>query len=280
MINLKIYSGTSRAFLDNVIKSKRDPNYKTRITALKPVITPMYDSYDKEFKRKTLVNLSPHGFDEISTSDLLKLYSYKGKHFVNLRKEVTTVLDNRALTTCQNCTIGEVSSLDHFLPKEEFPEFAVHPYNLIPSCGKCNGHKSTIWKNDDKTLFINLYTDILPKEQYLFVKRIDLSDDNVDVTFEVRNDNNIDADTFNLIKNHHDKLKLCERFTLDSHKIITEFIHTIENYPKSCSTADIIESVINTINENKKSFGYNHYAWILKEALICDQPFLDKYLYS
>src|SRR5258708_7182739 len=42
---------------------------------------------------------------------------------------------------CPLCGLGHVSTLDHHLPKAEYPVLAVSPANLIPSCNWCQGAK-------------------------------------------------------------------------------------------------------------------------------------------
>lgn len=42
---------------------------------------------------------------------------------------------------CPLCGERDVKTLDHYLVKTEFPEFAVFPANLIPSCSDCNKTK-------------------------------------------------------------------------------------------------------------------------------------------
>jgi len=42
---------------------------------------------------------------------------------------------------CLLCGNGEVSSLDHHLPKDSLPLYAICPANLVPACGKCNQAK-------------------------------------------------------------------------------------------------------------------------------------------
>lgn len=47
------------------------------------------------------------------------------------------------LQCCPLCAHRDVTTLDHYLPKENYPEFAVLPINLVPSCMSCNGAKHT-----------------------------------------------------------------------------------------------------------------------------------------
>jgi len=45
--------------------------------------------------------------------------------------------------TCPICDklLDETQSIEHFLPKSMYPALSIHPYNLFPSCKKCNNEK-------------------------------------------------------------------------------------------------------------------------------------------
>lgn len=64
-------------------------------------------------------------------------------------------------TKCPYCGgNGEIENLDHFLPKVHFPQFAIFPYNLVPSCLRCNqgGDKAAFPKFPGEQ-FIHPYLD-------------------------------------------------------------------------------------------------------------------------
>jgi hypothetical protein len=44
---------------------------------------------------------------------------------------------------CPLCAQRDVRTLDHYLPKASFPEFAVLPVNLVPCCFECNHAKKS-----------------------------------------------------------------------------------------------------------------------------------------
>lgn len=46
------------------------------------------------------------------------------------------------IKVCPYCGFGEISEIDHFLPKSIYPEFSVFCFNLVPSCHICNSKKS------------------------------------------------------------------------------------------------------------------------------------------
>lgn len=278
MRNLNEYNGNSSDFLDEVISSKRnsqqDPNYKQRINVLAPTIKVLFNNFETAHNAKNHISLVPNGYVNQDKTDLINLYTSGNSRLVKLKNSITTVLDNRAMNTCQYCTIGPVGSLDHIIPKDEFPEFSVNPKNLIPSCTTCNSHKSENWKENNKTIFLNLYTDILPTEQYLFVDLV-VSPNNIQPRFELRNHNNIDADFFILLESHYTKLHLLERYKKESYKIISELTNLIIASKTVLVQNQIREIVIAKIHEDKNIFGKNYFKSILEDALINNDDYLN-----
>jgi len=123
-------------------------------------------------------------------------------------------------------------------------------------------------------LFLNLYTDTLPNEQYLFVDLV-VSPNYIEPTFELRNVNNINADFFQLLKSHYSRLHLPERFKKESHKVISELTNLISASKNLLSKDQIIELVQNKIDEDKKTFGSNNFKSMLEEALISNKNYMD-----
>jgi 5-methylcytosine-specific restriction endonuclease McrA len=281
MRNLNVYSGNTSDFLDEVIAYKRnssiDPYYKQRVSVLAPTVKVLYGNYETAHNANNHVSLVPSGYTNQDKTDLLKLYSPSNSRLVKLKNNVTTVLDNRAMNTCQYCTIAPVGSLDHIVPKDEFPEFSVNPKNLLPACSTCNSHKNENWKINNKTIFLNLYTDILPTEQYLFVDLV-ISANNIQSSFELRNTHHIDADFFELLENHYTRLHLPQRFKKESHKVISELTNLISAGNHLLTHNQLKELVKAKICEDKAVFGNNYYKSIIEESLITNQDYLDNVL--
>ncbi len=281
MRNLNAFNGSTSDFLDDVIASKRysskDPDYKQRISLLTPNIKVLYGNYDTAHNTNNHVSLIPNGYINQEKADLLKLYSSGNSRLVKLKNSITTVLDNRAMNTCQYCTIVPVGSLDHIVPKDEFPEFSINPKNLLPACTTCNSHKNENWKENNKTLFLNLYTDILPNDQYLFVDLV-ITPNNIQPAFELRNVNNINPDFFELLETHYSRLHLPQRFKKESHKVISELTNLISGSIGILDENQVKQIILNKIEGDKNLFGTNYYKSVLEEALINDQAYLDSIL--
>lgn len=277
MRNLEHYDEDSFDFHQEVIASKRnsaaDPNYKDRVTTYNHIISNLFQQYDDSFGIDNLVSLTDYDFGEDEASDLKRLYSYRSEIFQKLKLLLTTTGRGRILNTCQNCTISEINSFDHYVPKEEFPEYSVHPKNLFPSCTKCNSYKGQNWRENGDTKFLNLYVDILPIEQYLFVD-INVNGDVISTTFYLSNVNGIDPDLYSRIESHYNELKLFQRYSENSDAVITPIINMISGSIDRMSIEDIVEIIEDTSERNKVSYGYNYWKSVLELELISNDDFI------
>lgn len=278
MKNLKRYKECSSTFLDDVLKAKnnhkKDPDYKDRVEILKPYVKIKYSTFDAEHTANNLASLTAHGYAGQEKIDLLKLYKYDNSVIQKLNEKVTTLEGNRLINTCQNCTINEINSLDHIVPKDEFPEFSVNPINLFPSCSKCNGHKSYVWRENNKSVFLNLYINYLPEQQYLFCNPT-FNGDKITLKFTVENRFGIEQNLFDLIENHYTRLHLPKRFRKNSHDTIYELSKEINKYKAKISKDELIKTIKEDILEEKAYYGFNYWKAIIKETLINDKQYLD-----
>ncbi|MBR7716769.1 HNH endonuclease [Acinetobacter nosocomialis] len=274
MKNLKNnLSSSSIDFMREIVSSKRntqnDPNRKTRLLSLVTKVDPSYSNYDRKMSTNTLTSLTPLVISASEEVDFLNLYSYKNSKLTAFRRAISTDNTSTYQPTCQYCTINSVNSLDHFAPKDLFPEFSVHPNNLIPSCTECNSKKLVRWINNNQHIFLNLYIDILPDIQYLFVEFDIISLSDINVNFRIDNLNNISLPLYTIITSHYRELDLFQRFKDKSSDVIIELTNSIQaSLSNGISITDIKQTIIDTCNLDKKHKGHNHYQIILKETLI------------
>ncbi len=84
---------------------------------------------------------------------------------------------------CPLCAHRDVATLDHYLPKENYPEFAVLPANLVPCCTGCNGAKRTYIPNSVEEQLFHPYFDDWSSHD-LLIAHIYIGA-YIDVTFEI-----------------------------------------------------------------------------------------------
>lgn len=279
MKNRISYSEDCFKFHNDVISNKKysstDSSYKTRVSSYNDDVEAQYNIYLKNFNANTLENISPHGFGETEKNTLLKLYSYKANLLQKLKIKLTTI-KGKEDNSCQYCTLGEVGSLDHILPKGTFPEFSVNPKNLFPCCSKCNSKKGEDYTSGGIRQYLNLYLDKLPEEQYLFVS-IDDSGDTIKLMYYLENINNIDTKLFQLINNHYTNLDLLNRFNENSHNVISELVSSINEIKEHLNLSTVKQIVESQCEKEKLIYGYNFWKVILKLALVNNDNFMRRF---
>lgn len=278
MRNLKPYDGDCFNFYKSVLEKKRnprdDPDYKRRMGSIEGDINDLYELYNEAFDDNSLEGIEPAQLNDDVISDLARLYRYRDERMKWLKKVLTTE-NNRVFNTCQNCTIGEVGSFDHILPKSEFVEFNVHPKNLFPSCTTCNSKKSTIIENEGYRLFLNLYLDPLPNSQYLFVE-IDVANDFLP-EFYLQKPDDLDQTFFNIISSHYDRLDLLQRFQDNCSEKLTNLVNTISSNLELNSIEDIVNVTTNKIEKDRQFYGFNYWVSILEISLLREEGFLNQF---
>ena len=280
MKNLKNnLSSSSIDFMRLVVSSLRntadDPNRKTRLLSLITKVDPIYSNYDSKLNSNNLPLLTSLITSASEKVDLLSLYSYKNSKLTAFRRAISTDTSSNYQSTCQYCTVNSVNSLDHFIPKDLFPEFSVHPSNLVPSCTECNSKKLDRWLNNNHHFFLNLYIDLLPNNQYLFVELNVISLNNIDINFKVDNSNNIPVQLYTIITSHYTELELFQRFKDKSSDVVIELTNSIQaSLRNGVSMPTIQQTTLDTCNLDKQHKGHNYYQIILKEALIQSNNYL------
>ena len=162
------YTDDAFEFHKTVVSNKRYEHVKTLLSANEAILKDAFDNYDFHFNGDSLIEIESLNLSHELKKALLSLYRYDATAFRNLKNSLTTV-NGKVVVMCPMCTIDTIGSFDHILPKEEYAEFVDHPKNLIPCCTTCNSKKNMYWKENGTFLFLNLYLDDIPEQQYLFL---------------------------------------------------------------------------------------------------------------
>lgn len=234
-----------------------------------------YDIYDHNFNHGSLAVLNGNPSFLVHSADIRSLYGYDSMILRELRRKIQKNIPAAVRYTCQYCTVTPVESFDHYLPKEEFPEYAIHTNNLIPCCKTCNGYKSYVWRNaSGARLFINLYRDPVPDERFLFVEVLDDGDGDLDFKYYLANPAGIPAQSFNLVKSHFLRLRLEERMRMKAVGIVSELENSM--LTSKLSIVDSVAEVIAAAERNFVSYGSNYWRSIAEIALAESPLFLER----
>lgn len=68
---------------------------------------------------------------------------------------------------CPLCAHRVATTLDHYLPKAQYPILAVTPINLVPACTDCNKKKLAVFPTSASDETLHPYFDIFDDERWL-----------------------------------------------------------------------------------------------------------------
>lgn len=167
------------------------------------------------------------------------------------------------LNKCPFCGLGKVETLDHYLPKDKFPSFAVLPYNLVACCTTCNKGKSISYANSQSEQTLHPYYDDLTQEQWLFARVLQP----LTIEFYVnppQHWNQIDKDR---VKAHFTAYQLSKRFSEETPSILGELKYKFTQY---FSNATDIENELKQEYNVKKNSHLNSWETAMYQALYQD----------
>lgn len=185
-------------------------------TAMSNYIT---KSSNLDFYQIPICNL---GNDDIVTGNVTKkeLKDVYAQHMVGENKPARTIYDALTLLAPQNicpfCGIGQVDTLDHYLPKAKFPLLSVLPKNLIPACSPCNKAKTTGVALTKGEQCLHPYFDrgAVYDERWLYAEVIKYYP--VVIKYYVESPNNWSSVQRSRINSHFCDFKLAKKFSIQA----------------------------------------------------------------
>lgn len=110
----------------------------TRDTVLLKQEEIIYDSYGINGELYKCAVYQNEKFSNLNKADFINLYE---NYFRNKEKKIRKIYDEikvKYTSVCPFCGFGEISAIDHFLPKKVFFQYSVFLKNLLPICHACN----------------------------------------------------------------------------------------------------------------------------------------------
>ena len=253
------------------------------LDAVEAQVKSCYDDYENAVNSASVHNLNPYGFVAPEKGNLKDLY----KSDCDIVKRIR--LHHRAFTSdikrvynnkCPYCILSEPDTIEHILPKEKYPEFAVHLYNLIPCCSKCNRHKGeavrdhlgfpyTInfyYHDPEYCQFLEANCIIDPQGYPLFKYRLAFPK-NADPTLTI------------IVTNHFNRLHLIKRYDEEVIKNYTEIELSIKTVCRGKTIHDALQFLKDYLSSIISDYGLNHHFVAMLRCMI-GSPIYHTYLQS
>ncbi|HHX8277376.1 HNH endonuclease [Vibrio alginolyticus] len=135
-----------------------------KLIILKDKLRNRYKDYDEIIKD---YSTPPKESEFIESKRLLN--SAYGTPPANLKKEILTLRQNHGFLQCPFCGRPvKTRILDHFIPKNKWPEFSIYPNNLVQQCDSCSSKKGQQFYCNESSIVKYIhpkYFDLLSRVQ-------------------------------------------------------------------------------------------------------------------
>ncbi|MDB5014657.1 MAG: phage-related protein, partial [Daejeonella sp.] len=132
MRNLQPFPHESFQVLEDAVNRKIDQVSRDALTTAFSTIRARFTEYDQLFNANSLETIAENDVHAGLKAELLGMYSYDNAAVSTLRRQLELLQPNSVRYTCQYCSLETAEEMDHVVGKDEFPEFSIHPKNLIP----------------------------------------------------------------------------------------------------------------------------------------------------
>ena len=172
------------------------------------------------------------------------------------------LLSAAPLGKCPLCGFGQVSTLDHFMPKAYYPYFAVLPINLVPVCADCNKKKSS-GKLKEQSQPSHPYFEVpeIDAETWLFATVVETSP--ATAVFSVATPKSWPEKLTRRIRNHFKSLSLASRFAIEA----ASEMATLSDYLGMLGTGARIGEHLTMVAHSEQLHFKNSWKAALYEAL-------------
>ncbi|MEU2559220.1 HNH endonuclease signature motif containing protein [Streptomyces longispororuber] len=223
-----------------------------------------YDEYEDVLRDIRRFTSLAHGSD-VLTKALLGNYALldRGRPLEDLRNSIFRTALSRN-SRCPLCERAQICALDHFLPKNEFPEYAILADNLIPVCERCNRLKGDECDRVDGLLMFHAYFDEFPDTEILLAE-IHV-DDTVSISYSLHRTEKIDDFTFGRVEKQFNILGLFDFYQMEA---IAELTDQIDLYDEAYSSFGDsgVRSTLMALTRGAERKSMNHWKAALYRAL-------------
>jgi hypothetical protein len=259
--------------LDAIIKGKHVTT-RARLRLLKPSLDARYTEYAGTTAAFELLAASTLAGTAIV--DCVDCYNLDRKPVAALKQAILDARPTNRRSLCQWCLIDTWSDLDHFVPKESFPEFAVMARNLAPCCSKCNKAKSDYWPPiGTNPEVISLYYSPLLDQRHLCALVSHVAGQPSEIEFTIAMDVQLSAADVSKLQAHFDRLKLWPRLEDAGLLALSEYREALQAHhvPRADAAKFLVEDAAGLIAIH----GPNHPKALTALALAGCDPALDDY---
>lgn len=256
---------------DEIAEAKRQPR-RNQMRAARDKVLVAYQAYEGavpevgELRGASLTATQKEAIQHAYTVETAPMTTLRG----NLLKRVS-------VARCPFCGISESSTLDHYLPKEQYPEFAIFPKNLVPSCAICNTRKRDRILDDGTNvrMFLHPCYDSIPDMPFLRV-RARMKSDALILSYRLTHPRGMSLRTFQHLQLHFKELDLADRYRrMGLEHLGSQYPALRRAYGPNEDPGRVAEKLVQGAEDFEEVSGTNYWLAKLYRALASNAEFCD-----
>lgn len=250
------------------IRDKKKDPVRAALVGAHALIESRFAAYAQAIDHSALAGLHSHAQAIELGAALRACYDGTTKPLKELKQAIRDAQPKRLLKYCPMCGTTLPGTFDHYMPAVRFPEFAVHPLNLVPCCAKCNSTKDDDWLSaTGARQFLHAYTDQIPDQQFVHVSLYEHpAFDGVGANFSLQRPAQISDELWNLIDSHFRRLKLIERYDERGNDEVGEILADCAAYLNS-EGEHVRDFLSGRAADRRAVHGPNHWIAVLMQAM-------------
>lgn len=276
MRKLKAIDASCEEFAKEIISDTAE-RLQPVYTAIQGKLKNLHDDYDDKFQHDNLQDVKKSGLNSGELKQYGKLYKADSEAIQKLKFQVLKNEIGIYDDICPICGIGPANTIDHFVPEGDYPEYCIHPRNLIPLCNDCNGPKRALLKTDtNERALWNNYLDESPNRQFLFCN-VAMIEDMPRASFYIDNRNGVDKQVYSRIERTFERMHILEHYNSSSSGKAYYYLKVLASH-------EIYNEgeVVSWLSDEIKGKDVNDFVAVYLDALItsteCMKWILDKLL--
>lgn len=256
---------------DEIAAAKHQPR-RRRMRAARAEILAAYRGYEDAAPEVGELDEAP--LTDQQKEAMRHAYTVETEPMTTLRGDL---LKRISVARCPFCGISESATLDHYLPKERYPEFSIFPKNLVPSCAVCNTRKRDhiLDAGTNVRMFLHPYYDPIPDMEFLTV-HVRMEADALILSYRLTRPAGMALQTFQHLEAHFNTLDLADRYRrMGLEHLGGQYPALRRTYGPSEDANRVAEKLIEGAKDFEEVSGSNYWLAKLYRALAGNNDFCD-----
>ena len=257
------------AYYDAVTNAKRRER-RRRLRSTRDDVLTAYDGYID--RAPNLANLPALQLTNGQKEALVHAFEIPTAPMNRLRAKLTASLLG---ARCALCGLSETSELDHYLPKNHYPEFSLFSKNLVPVCAQCNKTKSDKILIDGTSVrrFLHVYFDEVPEGRFLQAS-LTFGANVIVVNFSIERPTGIPSHVYHLLRSHLSELDLVRRYQIMSLQHMSDTRGSYRRLFELDGTGVALAGELSMFSDDLAAdYGRNHWLSVLNSSMARDVNF-------